>query len=228
MEKKVGALMHLEIILSFIIFFSFVLFLLLFIKPYNQNALSDALLISLESSFDKNVSTNLTKIFLKENTNKACFSVDFDYIDPSQKSLAKNLSESLIPSYFSANKININNPDTSKPKFFYLYFSEEFNAGPAIACDLSSDFEIGSVEKKILVSDKKMQKLKNEYDNKYVDLKKEFKIPNSLDFAIASKGYLNLEKEIPLESEVIARTYTKDVLFEDGTIKPIQFTFKVW
>lgn len=57
--------MHIEIVISFVLFVSFVGFLLFYIKPYNTSQLPDSVVIGLHDNFVDVAKTNLTEIFIE-------------------------------------------------------------------------------------------------------------------------------------------------------------------
>ena len=134
-----------------------------------------------------------------------------------------------MPSGFSGNAIAEEILERDGHIYFYIYISPEFvNTLPLPSCsDLGGEITLGSVDKRILVSNKKLEILQNQYENNYNSLKTDFNITSAIDFGISSDGYV-LEKLIPENVEVMSRVYTHEVFFSKGSIVNEVFIFKVW
>ena len=226
MEEKRGA-SHIEMVFSFILFVSFVLFLLVYIRPYKTQGLTDSIILGLHDSFEKYTEINLTKIFIKKNCSVNCFDINIRGLNGVGGSLVKTaIDGEKVNSSFSNGILSIESDEDS----FYVFISEEFEDS-SISCNPTqldeSNYTIGSVDKKIVISNKKLLELKREYEDNYDSLKEKFGIPQSLDFGIRSENYV-LEKLIPRNAEVVSRVYTHPVLFENGSLVNKRFIFKIW
>lgn len=226
MGKK-GAALHIEMVLSFILFVGFIMFVLLYIKPYNQTPLPDSIVTGVHDLFESYVSTNLTTMFLHSNSS-GCFSINLANIDLNSGSVVRNISGQLVPSFLSGNKINIQ----SSENFFRIYLSPDLTPSSSISCALlpSTNYSIGSSDKTTLISYLKLQQIRQEYENNYNILKQELNVPDRFDFTISANlsSPYELSKPIPQEATVFARGYMHQVLYPDGTIENKEFIIKAW
>ena len=229
-KKAVGS--HIEIIMSFVLFFGFVVFLLIFMRPTKQSTLPGSVVSGLHDSFRQKVYTNLTEVFLKtEHFGGSCFFV--------------NLREDLFTYDFSNSLVNVAGGGNVDSKLepggglqvmagegsYEVMFSPEF-VDEDVSCSSGSGsdgvgFLLGGIGEKQLVSNKELLKMKQKYEEGYEDLKNDLNFPSAFDFAIVSDVVV-VQRVIPEQAEVKARDYVEEVLFEDGTIKNVRFTFKVW
>ena len=236
MKNKRGASSHIEVILSFLIFFSFIIFILIFLRPQETSLVSGSTISAIHNSFLERAYTNYTAIFLKTDMHEEflgnCFFVQLDekvvaYGFNSRNSLVKDaITEAIAPSELEATgQINIEKSE----EFYRLYMSNEFNpTTPPSGCQPLTDFKIGSINEKKIISQKKLNELKSEYDNgNYEQLKSNLGLSPNLGFAIVSE-IVTMQKNIPAKTEVLAESYSEEVLFESGEIKNIIFTIKIW
>ena len=229
-EKK--AAVHFEMIVSFVLFFMFVIFLMVYIKPYGNNSLPDSVVSALHSSFQEEVHVDFTKIFLRIDSGVVgCVSVQI----PLGEYSFSNAGSLLIPigslgpvnSYLGADRLlNID----SSARYFDVLISPAFsNNGVLTSCTelLASEFELGSREEKQIISEAEVLAMKNVYDTDYSGLRQELGLPEAFDFAILS-DFAPMDKPVLGGGEVVARDYIEEVLFSDGTIENKKFTLKVW
>jgi len=211
--------------------------------------------LGLHDSFEKQTTVNLTKIFLKidpapddetltiEMLNTQCSrmtvtgnyligeknifvkdAVSGDSIDSGLRVPASGKSADPSRNLFLATE------DTSLAYYAYIFPDLEesgYTCNQGNRVDYPDDYDIGSIEVVELISDKKIQDLGSEYENNYENLKTEFNLPSSVDFAILI-GDMELSKNVPEDIEVKAKVYNQDVLMGDGTIVKKEIIFKIW
>ena len=209
--NKRGVSRHVEMMISFLIFVTFVTFLLIFVKPYDRSVLPESVLSGLVSNFEEKSSVNLTSVFVKVLSNA----------DPD---LCGNGG-------VERGKILVNIPAGNVMKkqesgdSFYLFISEGVSSSYVFGdC---SDFVVGSVENKEIVSFLKLNEMEIDYQDNYDGLHFRLGVPNTIDFSIES-DVVNMEKQIPEGLNVVARTRSFPVLFEDGSIVNKEFVFRIW
>ena len=227
MKEKRGLSRHLEMVISFVIFTGFLLFLFVYIKPVNQNTLSDSVLLHIDDYFSKNAGTNLTVIFLKVNSDITdCFSVSFNAIADGHSLARSALNGEKIPSSYNQNKLTVY-PESENS--FYILISDEFPGTSLLECNPPSEYDIGSIETDFIISNRSLYELKKEYEKDYENLKEKMSIPETMDFSIqSSDNEFVLEKQIPENTQVSARSNLYKVLYSDGSIKNKEFIFKAW
>ena len=228
MIGKRGIASHLEMIIAFAIFISFVTFLMLYIRPYKQEALADSILDGLHDSFVEYASTNMTKIFVKSSDPCVQLNVNSFVSSPNDRSFVKSVSGEKLNSVFSSGSLKVENSGTSGA--FYAYFSDGLDAS-ATSCTPAPtpSYTVGSIESKRLVSELKLENIKSEYAPNYARLKEIFGIPSTKDFGIESvDGSFVVKRNIPEAAIVISKSFASEVLQKNGSIVNREFIYKVW
>jgi len=217
---------HLEMILAFVLFVGFTIFLLLYIRPYENNTLPDSILLRLQEGFREKTYTNLTVLFVKSNDSN-CIKMDLSGFNASGESVTRNaVNDALVNSYVSADILSIESSASNVS--YYVSVSPEFNSGGSYSCSNSEkNYKVGSVNTNILISNNLMNDFKNRYENDYDNLKSDLLIPATVDFSIVSGEY-NLTRNIPDGVDVIAKTMTEEVLYSNGSIQIREFIFRIW
>lgn len=214
---------HLEIIMSFVIFVSFTLFLILSLEPTKQNLLEDSILFSVKNAFFDNVTTNVTSVLVdtrKENGNEC------------------PQSGACIPEELGESKKIIYNKVGESECLYYLFVSEEFSEDLTIRKCVQNEnqesdkkYFLGYIEKQQVLSNRTLHEIKEEYNRDYNASKARLKVPEVVDFAIKisddSYNY-DLSRTIPDDAEVVSAVYRKKVLYENGSVINQDFIIKVW
>ena len=227
---------HFEMIVSFVFFVGFVFFLFLVLKPHETTTLSGAVIKGFHNSFEKEVSTNLSMVFLKTNSFAgSCFIIDlpleiFDYGVTDEDSYVIKLSGEEVSSDIVGNDLSVGSLEGS----FRVGISPEFDEGASGACTLLSDDEyiLGSVIERKVISYSALVEMKDKYYEDYDSLKNELRIPSVYDYAIIGESLLEVQM-IPASgvldsSDVMADDFLMEVLYSNGTIINERFGLKVW
>lgn len=229
MEKikinKIGA-GHLEMVIAFTLFFLFVVFLLIYIRPYNNKGLEESIFLGIRDSFVEDVQTNFTKIFLKaESIEGGCFAVDLSRFPIEGNSIAIKGLESNINSGLNGNILSVDATDDN----FYILLSKDFDDDEFVCMEegAAALISFGSVENRKIISEKSLLTFKKRYEEDYESLKKELGVPVSIDFSINAEDFI-LEKNVPMDVAVFARAYVEEVLKTNGTIINKEFILKLW
>ncbi len=229
---------HIEVILSFVMFFLFVGFLLVFIQPPEAVNLSGSVISSLHDTFKEENIVNLSRFSIKTTEPLSgypdCFFINVDgqyfvYDLEGRNSLVKDASGNILDSSFEGSgnvgKINLVEVDGD---FYRVYLAEGFEDAGLSSCEEYTDlYSFGSILERKIISSQSLSEMKVLYENDYESLKKELRIPEVFDFAIVSP-LVKMERTVPENAEVNAKDYLEEVLMEDGTIKNVRFTLKVW
>ncbi len=233
MRGKKGVSRHVEMMISFMLFVVFVMFLLIFVQPFESRALPDSVMAGLERNFIKNASVNLTRVFV---------SAGCEGIEKSEfmKTVWVREEESVRKLIGAGDS-------------FYLLVSEDISNQGEYDFGDCDNFTIGSVERREIVSIKKLQLLKGRYESNYNDLRSELGVPPTIDFAVVvsdpthnslsgsedlsranrsptppSREGVEMTRFIPDEVNVIARTIVVPVLYEEGGIENLEVVFRIW
>ena len=201
MKNKKAVSQHVEMIISFMLFLVFVMFLLMFVRPYERNALPESVLAGLEDSFIAKTSVDLTSVFISSE----CGNVDVGLIPGT-----------LGSSFVVKNAVGGN---------FYLLFADGLSGGVSGTCD---NFTIGSIEESRIVSYAELQDMKVRYEGGYNDLRTDLGVPKTIEFAIITNDASSMERFVPDSVSVIASTVSRPVLMSDGSIINKEFVLKIW
>lgn len=116
---------------------------------------------------------------------------------------------------------------------YRIMFSPEFDESTMNGCGnelVDTQFEIGNLLERKVISYSKLQEMKTKYDTNYDSLKTGLGISASNDFSIISPelSELNMEKAAPFSVDVLTQNYIFEVLKSDGTIINARFVIGVW
>ncbi len=206
--NKIGASRHLEMIIAFLMFFIFVTFLLIYIKPYGrgEKTLSDTIIEGLRRDFVLETQTEVIKVFfIAEKDDNDCYNID--------------LSISNGRSYV----------ESVGDDAYYVYFSDGYSVSAFCPSGVEdTESSIGSVEELSVLSSGKIEELSG---INYRDLKTDWNVPDGVDFRIDSvDGDFGVGVEVPGGVDVFAKTYFFEVWsFNENNAKGNkEFIFRVW
>jgi len=194
-EKKVkgrkAVTTHIEMIISFSIFFFFLIFLFAYLNPVRQEYLSDVLLGIVERWLREDAEITLVEVFLtvKPALTTNCFIVENPFSPGVQEGdiMVKNSDGEIINFIKTDNNLSIE----SSGDIYYIYYAEEDVlskndlAGLEPCESLSKENYTFSVPKqKKLFSFTKLDGIKNNYAGDYVQLKQQFNFPINQEFIV--------------------------------------------
>lgn len=236
-KNKKGA-SHFEMIVAFVLFFSFLVFLLIYIKPYKTGTLQTSVVAGLHDSFKEQSETNLSKFFLKANNSdsdgsftKTCFKIS---LNENLFGFGYGFTDSLVRSaddgerktakLDTGGELGVEGIDVS----YYVMVSPDFDDSDFNCYDNTLDYyELGPIDKKKIISYNELVEMKNRYENNYRGLKEEMEFPQAYDFSVVS-DLITMEGVVPEEGDIVADDFIEEVLFANGTIINQKFTLKVW
>lgn len=239
---------HIEIILSFLIFVGFVIFALYFFSPLENSRFIESSLSYAIKEIDKRAKVNLRvySVKLPENIPSE------DYASVDTPSIAA--SDSIRVEDYLGEKVNSGKSVPDKKVYFELIeFYQENNAKIAYI-KISDGFifpdslnsqpdpvetrvaEIISSNEIELISEDKMNELKNSYDNNYKDLKTQFNLPRiNFVFSLNGDEGSDLEKIIPDNEEkppedidIYSKEERVEILRSDGRTEFANLIVKIW
>ncbi|MBT3642958.1 hypothetical protein HN876_01235 [archaeon] len=226
---------HFEMVVSFMFFFSFVFFLFLIIEPVDSSTIPYVVGVGVEDAFEEQMSVPLAEVFVRKKALP-------DPNDCNNLSLPLELfNEELVGSHTIRNGVlllpsAVNSEGILKISRgdgrFSLSLSSEFvndDIGDCIVIP-SSDYSVGSIFEREVISYKKLTNLVNEYGVDYSTVRTDLNIPSSMDFSITSEDLplINMVRPIPDGVEVFSRTQVYQVLQEDSTLSNVRINFRVW
>jgi len=230
---------HFEMIVSFVFFVGFVFFLFVVLEPHDVSTLSASVIRGFYDSFEEEVYTNLSRVFLKANYVGVgdCFDVVlpegiFGYDVADGNSHVEGLEGVGVDSGFRGNNGGGDLSVGSRDSYFRVSISPEFEDEGLAGCEALSDYELGGVVERRVVSYSALVEMKDRYYEDYDLLKEEMRIPAIFDFAVSCDDLPEVLMEpshgIPGSGEVIARDYLMEVLYSDGAVSNGVFVLKVW
>jgi hypothetical protein len=237
---------HVGMILSFVIFITFVVFIYSIIRP-NLTMGEDkrTTLEYIEKKITENISNNLTiaSISIISGSGLNCIKLnDFVfYSKTGDRDIVKNGNQQIQSAYVYAlgtfNYLEIDRTSTSD-RFFKVYSSSEFNKLPAppgeATCEAlayEEGYEIGSINSGRYIFKKDMLRLKDYYNSSYENLKNEFKIPPGNEFGfdfIESNGTVTQADQKIKEGNVFADKFPIQYIDEEANILSGFINIKIW
>lgn len=218
---KKGVSSHIEMIFSFVLFAMFVFFLLMYIKPYRADTLSNTISDSLKDSLIREASVNVKRVFIGVDSNSGCVSLDLGFSGGG--CIAKNLNGVVLDCGISGDNLIVSDSDD----FYYVYLSDIFSnsaCSSPISLD-SENYTIGRVENLKFISEKAIKELEG---MNYEILKDKLNSPVSVDFLISSEGIEIGNSDIPESVSVFASKYNLKLIKINGDIESRDFVVRIW
>ena len=233
---------HIEVILSFLIFIGFVIFALYFFSPFKADRVIGSSLSYAVKEIIKNASVEIDSYSIRLNANTKDDIGKIIEIRIEGLNSKKNVrAESYIGEEISSRREAGNNDIirirldnklygfNGNEGFVILKFSEDIdkygnsNDLNGILADEENLYEIGTINKIKIVSEKRIIELKNIYEKgseDYKNIKKNFNLPNRVNFAF-SLSFDNGEKieakqDIPKGLGVFPNLQRIEVLQKDS------------
>jgi len=235
MEKRGAS--NIEFIISFILFIGFIATIFYFFNPIRSVSYMDSSLKYVIGEIENNVSIELDEVsvFIKDS---APDSVKFEIpqISKEKKVDAINYYGVKFPAKRNSNIVYIDRKKGSdKETFIILRFSEEFKEesvdGKAKAID-KKGYEISTQDSRKVISENKVEQLRQLYDSNYLKLKEELGIPANIDFAfsleMSGNNKIEAKRSVPGRAEVFAKGKLVEVLKKDETTETGYLTIKIW
>jgi hypothetical protein len=238
MRDKRGA-GHFEMIISFVFFVGFVFFLFVVLRTGEEAKISGAVVSGLYDSFEEEVYTNLSEVFLKADYTgvDSCFYIElpgrvFSYGLGTGDSYVTSLSGADIDSDLVAGASDSDlNLDVGE-KFFRVAISPEFDDDVLGGCEILNEYKMGSIDERRVISYNALVVMATDYYIDYDRVRDDLKVPTIFDFAIVPESLdavvMEPQTGVPNSVEVNARDYIVEVLYANGTVINERFTLKVW
>jgi len=236
-EKKVkgkGAVTtHIEMIISFSIFFFFLIFLFAYLNPVRQEYLSDVLLGIVEQGLREDVEITLVEILLKvdESALGNCFIVENPFSPDVEEDniMVKNSDGEIINFTKTENNLSIK----SSGEVYYIYYAEKDIPAVSrledVGCTSLSkeNYDYSVSKQKKLFSYTRLEGIKNNYTDNYVQLKQQFNFPVNQEFIVLIPQIdINMTIKKPL-AMIKAKEIPIQVL-KEGSIVNAFMRIQVW
>jgi hypothetical protein len=225
-----------EIIVSFAIFVTFIIFILIYLNPIRQE-ISPVLLAGLETGLKKEASVELKEVpFIVSGNIPPCFEIPLASVfDLSNGEISViDVDNKVIPHQRAGNSIQI---QKQASRFYRLIQSSEIERtnAPLTGCTvLPQQDYVFSVERTVSIySYKKLNAINKSYylsAQEYTNLKRKFNYPITSDFGIivqAEDFNITMNRTIPSNLQIKAGRYPIQVLQNDAK-KSATLSLIVW
>ena len=228
-RRKKGAI-HVEMVISFVIFISFVVFLLILFNPLKKFSKSTSSLDITKAKIIDYVSTDLSisSLTLKDLTSSPdCFYLDSFLPD---KVIIKNENLEIVEATKDEDYIYFKYTG----KFYKIYSSEEleereFDIGD---CEelAEANYIIGVTRTHEEASYSKFISLKEEYNDNYQQLKQDLGLKNDFNIIVRDSSgiIIKAEKYKPKAIEIMAEDISIQILDEEANLNPAVMNIQVW
>jgi len=232
-KQNLKAQMHLEIILSLVIFVGFVLFILLFLNPLKNysahseelNKISDILIENL-SSYYGFVSFSLIK------SEHPCFSIENPKSD--MNFFVTNSSGDPIDFAKDGDKIIIK--DAKNQIFFKVHYSNTFDPVSTDNCNKElkkrNNYTLGAIYSDKVVFYSSIIELNKTYMNNYLDFKQRNNIHNDFNYVIYNKEIMIMNDSLSnLKNkgrQIVSRNIPIKVVYENMSYADLTLNLRVY
>ena len=233
LEKR--GLGHVEAILSFVIFIGFIVFAFVFFSPFQSNrTLKSTLDYAWREVYDfANIDLETYSVYITDTNAPSIVALAISGAPAGLNATVEGSSGNLVQSYTNSNGLVI----FSKPadRFARIKFGPDFGAGNSIIGIVipPQSYTVSSSETKKYFSESRLLGLNSTYNADYNVLKKQFNLPNRVNFGFSltfSDGTkIAASKEIPKNAEVISQTDRAAVVrINGGLIEYAEMRVFVW
>jgi len=181
---------HIEIIISFVIFITFLIFIFVVINPKLsvQNEKEESISY-IENAILERISAEMKIITIKLEfvLGMPCIELTdlLTNLEIGTNLIIKDEEDNLLESTSDGTSLQITRGDISDD-FFKIYYSSEFNELESGSGCFPRDYELGLVKEEKHIFESNIIDLIKEYEN-YEELKEEFNIPKDIDFGYGIK-----------------------------------------
>ena len=244
--KNKKAISHLEMIISFTVFFIFVAFLLVYLNPLKYQNISNVLITAVEDGIAETSLLHLVEVPLTISSSVSgnCIEVPIESIF-----IEKNPQNFLVKDNFDrtakfaltvmGDKINISIENMNSQLYYIYSSSEQISSDSSRLSDISdcflpSQYEFTNPTIHDIYSQKKLKAIQDNYNRDYEGLKKAFNFPVSSDFSvniteIATKtSIVSMNRAKSKGVEVKAIELPIEILKEEGTTTKAIMNIQVW
>ena len=234
MENKRG-ISHLEAILAFVFFIGFLIFAFIFFNPFSSNRTLDSSLeyafIEIKQFAEVEV---VTYSISMASTAPNLIAIKIQNTPQGANASVEDANGNIIPSYTASD--GAVHFDRNGKNFARIKYRKVFDAGNSgITGTLiinGTNYTISSSTSKKVFSEKRALELNSSYYFDYPQLKKQFNLPDRIDFGFAvsfSDGYLiKSQGEVPEGLEVFGNTDRIEVARSGGKIEFADLIVNVW
>ena len=229
---------HVGVILSFVIFITFIIFLYSAIEPMTKVQRGKQDLVKyLKTALINEFKENLTSvsIAIKDSVSSFCVKIN-SFEDTEENTIVKNIENNeVLSSYLKDNKINIKRNQAQNIK---IYYSKEFPKENFFSCNYElseDDYTLGSIRTTKEIFKSKIINLTefiNEGDSNYNEIKKQLKIPPGSEFGFSFEDSEKKEIAKTKEKNISTNIYVEEIPIQyidsEANINPGFLRIRVW
>lgn len=232
-----GGQTHIEFILAFILFVTFVAFAVYIFNPTKTSRVADSSLPYAISEIVNNASVDLTIYSVKLNRDQmpageTTIAISIPNIPAGENVNVEEYSGQRLSSLRMGDTIYVN---LGSDNFIAIKFSEDFDSFGIVTKfpEVNESFyNIASSASNRIISEKRLLLLNESYYGSYTTLKDYLKIPASINFGLdvsfSGGNSLSWQNKIPEGIEVFSDTSRRNILRKDGSSSFADFIVRVW
>ena len=229
-------LSHIEVMISFVLFLSFVGFILFFFNPFTNSRLADSSLSYLENKFANDFSAELRQISIKISDYYGDEEIPILIPDiPSEMNVGVESKEGRVLPSIRDTLSGMVYLDRQGENFVILLFSEDltpYSPPPGQTAPFSEEnYTIASTINKKVLSERKILELNESYYREYNGLREMLSLPGSVDFDFAlllRNNEIVGERKLPQGQEVFSSFKREEVLLQNGEREFADLIVRVW
>src|SRR3989344_252471 len=225
-------LSHIEFVISFVIFVAFIAFAFMFFSPLQSNRTLKSTLDYAWLEIDDATKSNLeTYSIFVTSGNTGNIGIDISGIPSDYNASVEDSSGSPILSYKDNGVVYFSKPSDN---FVRIKYSPIFSNGNSFSGNLLANegYSISSSESEELHFEKLFDVLNKSYFSNYNRLKKDFNLPNRMNFGFVAKFNETYEivalRNIPEESEVLSKNERFQAVSKSGIKTYVDVRVLVW
>ena len=229
MEKR--GVSHVEFILSFLLFIGFLLSILLFFDPFDNNDILDVSLNEVSDSIIKQVSKEIIIYSVVDQAvTEPIIEFTIPNINSGYKVRVEDYNGNVLPSSFDGTEVVVDREGNS---FLKVKFSDAFDpSSPAPSGSSTTVVTIASSNIKNISTESGFNDLKDQYVQDYHTLKTDLGLPPGINFAFEVKfddgtGII-ASNSIPSGVDVFVDRDRIEIIRGDGKSEFADLSVKVW
>src|SRR3989344_191697 len=239
MEKRGAS--HVEIILAFVLFIAVVGFALYFFYPGNSDRVVDSTMDYTFREIKKNASVEIESYDVKiiGTSIPDPLAIQIAKINNEKKARVKDVSGTVLSSKIEDGTDNdfvyIGSTALTDGDIIFIDISDDFTAyspSPGTAVHDGDKYTIISYDSEEMISEKRIALLKSKYDSDYLNLKREFNLPDRANFGFVldfgTRPDITAERNIASGLEVFTARERVKVLNSDGEAEFAELTISIW
>jgi hypothetical protein len=226
-KRKTASSIHVEMLISFIIFVSFIVFMFIAFKPLRISEQKDSSLALTESKIQDYIARNLTVTSVKLNSaSSGCYSLPISLTNPV---IVKDTSGDLVTANHDPSKVYF----SSAGSFYQIYSGEGLVESPSVGSCSSlgpADYTISSRKLYQIPSIMSLSDLFSNYSENISALKETLNLKNDFNILLKKDNNIIFEGQSykPNSVDIMARDIPIQLYDENASITSAILNVQVW